>query len=91
MTYDPNNIFAKILRGEIPAHKVYEDAHTLAFMDIMPQTEGHALVIPKEHAETVFELSDEAAAACMATVRNMRIPSTAVACSVETTFSRKPK
>jgi len=69
MSYDTNNIFAKILRGEIPCIKLYEDAHTLAFMDIMPQTEGHALVIPKEAAVTLFELSDEAAAACMRTVR----------------------
>ena len=45
--YDPNNIFAKILRGEIPAHKIYEDEHTLAFMDVMPQCDGHCLVIPK--------------------------------------------
>ena len=45
--YDSNNIFAKILRGEIPAHKVYEDEHTLAFMDVMPQVDGHCLVIPK--------------------------------------------
>lgn len=71
MAYDTNNIFAKILRGEIPCIKLYEDAHTLAFMDIMPQAEGHALVIPKEPAITLFELSDEAAAACMATVRRI--------------------
>jgi histidine triad (HIT) family protein len=71
MAYDTNNIFAKIIRGEIPCIKLYEDAHTLAFMDIMPQVDGHALVIPKEHATTVFELSDEAAAACMKTVRKI--------------------
>ncbi|MCX7344229.1 MAG: HIT domain-containing protein [Alphaproteobacteria bacterium] len=47
MSYDPQNIFAKILRGEIPSHKVYEDADTLAFMDVMPQVDGHVLVIPK--------------------------------------------
>jgi len=47
MTYDSNNIFAKILRGEIPSTKVYEDEHTLAFMDVMPQSDGHTLVIPK--------------------------------------------
>jgi histidine triad (HIT) family protein len=46
--YDPNNIFSKILRGELPAHKVYEDAVALAFMDIMPRAEGHVLVIPKQ-------------------------------------------
>ncbi len=71
MAYDTNNIFAKILRGEIPCIKLYEDAHTLAFMDIMPQVDGHALVIPKEAATTLFELSDEAAAACMKTVRKI--------------------
>lgn len=71
MSYDTHNIFAKILRGEIPCIKLYEDEHTLAFMDIMPQTEGHALVIPKQAATTIFELSDEAAAACMRTVRKI--------------------
>ena len=71
MSYDSNNIFAKILRGEIPCIKLYEDARTLAFMDIMPQAEGHALVIPKEPAVTLFELSDAAAQACMATVRKI--------------------
>jgi histidine triad (HIT) family protein len=71
MSYDDNNIFAKILRGEIPCIKLYEDEHTLAFMDIMPHTEGHALVIPKQAAETLFELSDDAAAACMRTVRKI--------------------
>jgi len=62
MAYDPNNIFAKILRGEIPSVKVYEDDGTLAFMDVMPQADGHTLVIPKEDAETIFELSPEGAA-----------------------------
>lgn len=71
MAYDTNNIFAKILRGEIPCIKLFEDEHTLAFMDIMPQAEGHALVIPKEQATTLFELSDAAATACMATVRRI--------------------
>ena len=47
MTYDPTNIFAKILRGEIPCHRIYEDQHTLAFMDVMPQVDGHCLVLPK--------------------------------------------
>ena len=47
MTYDTQNIFAKILRGEIPCTKVYEDDHTIAFMDIMPQADGHTLVVPK--------------------------------------------
>ena len=47
MTYDNTNIFAKILRGEIPCHKVYEDEHALAFMDVMPMVDGHCLVVPK--------------------------------------------
>jgi hypothetical protein len=50
MTYDPNNVFAKVLRGELPCHKIYEDEDTLAFLDIMPRAEGHALVITKEKA-----------------------------------------
>ncbi|MGK0373731.1 MAG: histidine triad (HIT) family protein [Arenicella sp.] len=62
MTYDNNNIFAKILNGDIPCIKVYEDEQTLAFMDIMPQAEGHTLVIPKEAAVTIHDLSDDAAA-----------------------------
>ncbi len=56
MTYDQNNVFARILRGEIPNHTVYEDAHTLAFMDVMPQSDGHVLVIPKYPAQNIFEL-----------------------------------
>jgi histidine triad (HIT) family protein len=60
MAYDSSNVFARILRGEIPAHKVYEDAHTLAFMDVMPQADGHTLVIPKAPAENLFDLSPEA-------------------------------
>jgi histidine triad (HIT) family protein len=56
-------IFSKILRGEIPCHKVYEDAHVLAFLDINPISRGHTLVIPKEPAETLDKLSDDAAAA----------------------------
>jgi histidine triad (HIT) family protein len=59
MAYDPNNIFAKILRGEAPCFKVYEDDMTLAFMDVMPQAEGHTLVIPKFPAEDLFDLDPE--------------------------------
>jgi len=54
-TYDTNNIFAKILRGEIPAHKVYEDDHTLAFMDVMPQADGHVLVVPKAGSRNILD------------------------------------
>ena len=60
--YDSNNIFAKILRGEIPAFKVYEDEHTLAFMDVMPQSEGHTLVIPKTNARNFFDIDADALA-----------------------------
>lgn len=56
MSYDQQNIFAKILRGELPAIKVYEDDKTLAFMDIMPQAEGHTLVIPKTPAVTLLDI-----------------------------------
>ncbi len=56
MTYDPENIFAKIVRGEAPAYKVYEDEHTLAFMDLMPQAEGHTLVIPKSPAVDLLDI-----------------------------------
>jgi histidine triad (HIT) family protein len=53
--YDPGNIFAKILRGEIPCHKVYEDADALVFMDVMPQAPGHALVVPKAPSRNVLD------------------------------------
>ena len=56
-------VFSKILRGEIPSHRVYEDDHVLAFLDINPLSRGHTLVIPKEPAETIDQLSDDAAAA----------------------------
>ncbi|MEB5475911.1 HIT family protein [Acinetobacter pollinis] len=62
MNYDTQNIFAKILRGEIPAIKAYEDDRTLAFMDIMPQAQGHTLVIPKAQAVTLLDLSADDAA-----------------------------
>src|SRR5262245_8552974 len=71
MAYDTNNVFAKILRGELPASKVYEDADTFAFMDIMPRCEGHTLVIPKAPVRTVFDASPELLAACMRTVQKV--------------------
>nr|WP_294863529.1 HIT family protein [uncultured Pseudogulbenkiania sp.] len=73
MSYDSNNIFAQILRGQAPCIKVFEDQMTLVFMDIMPQADGHLLVIPKEPASQIFELSDNAAAACMLTARKAAI------------------
>ncbi|WP_027581222.1 HIT family protein [Bradyrhizobium sp. Ai1a-2] len=57
--YDPNNIFAKILRGELPCHKVYEDERVLAFLDIMPRAPGHTLVIPKTPARNIFDISPD--------------------------------
>jgi histidine triad (HIT) family protein len=71
MTYDKNNIFAKILRGEIPCVKVYEDGKTLAFMDVMPESDGHVLVLPKEPAQDVLDLSSDGMAAMMATTRKI--------------------
>ena len=55
-SYDPNNIFAKILRGELPAHKVYEDDKTFAFLDIMPRAPGHMLVVPKAPVRTLLDI-----------------------------------
>src|SRR3978361_430200 len=55
--YDSNNIFAKILRGEFPCHKVYEDDHVLAFLDIMPRAPGHTLVIPKAAARNILDIN----------------------------------
>lgn len=62
MVYDDQNIFARIIRNELPAIKIYEDDQVLAFMDIMPQAEGHTLVIPKSPAVTLLDLAPEAAA-----------------------------
>ena len=71
MAYDRNNIFAKVLRGELPSHKIYEDEDTLAFLDIMPRSDGHALVITKEAAIDLFDVSPEALAKLMAVVRKL--------------------
>lgn len=53
--YDDTNIFAKILRAEIPSHRVYEDEHTVALMDVMPQAPGHVLVVPKAPSRNIFD------------------------------------
>jgi histidine triad (HIT) family protein len=71
MTYDDSNVFAKILRGELPAHKVYEDSETLAIMDIMPRGPGHTLVMPKTPARNVLDATPAQLAACMATVQRI--------------------
>lgn len=73
MAYDDNNIFARILRGEIPANKVHEDAATLAFMDVMPQSDGHTLVIPRTAAENLFDLPPEDLAALVRTTQKIAI------------------
>lgn len=69
--YDPDNIFGKILRGEIPAHKVYEDEHSLAFMDVMPQGEGHTLVIPKAPSRGLLDAEPQTLAAVIGTVQRV--------------------
>ena len=71
MAYDSQNIFAKILRGEAPSFKIYEDDKTYAMMDIMPQTRGHLLILTKEGAETLLDLSVEGAQACVATAKKI--------------------
>ena len=71
MTYDPNNIFAKILRGEIPSHKIYEDEHTLAFMDVMPHVDGHCLVIPKVGSRNLLDAELSTLTPLMATVQRV--------------------
>jgi len=63
--YDPNNIFAKILRGELPAYKVYEDDKVLAFLDIMPRAPGHTLVLPKAAARNLLDVGADDLAAVM--------------------------
>jgi histidine triad (HIT) family protein len=71
MSYDTTNIFAKILRGEVPAHRLYEDADSLAFMDIMPRADGHALVIPKAPVRNMLDASPAQMAACLATAQRI--------------------
>lgn len=58
-SYDPENIFAKILRGDLPCHKVYEDGRTMAFMDIMPRADGHTLVIPKAPSRNILDIEPD--------------------------------
>jgi len=71
MAYDKDNIFARIVRGEIPCHKVYEDADTIAFMDIMPQAKGHTLVVPKVAGEDIFSTPPESLAAAIRTAQKV--------------------
>ena len=71
--YDNNNIFAKILRGELPAHKVYEDEHTLAFLDIMPRAPGHTLIIPKAPARNLLDIDTDSLSHVMKTAKKIAI------------------
>lgn len=71
MTYDPSNIFGKILRGEIPAHKVYEDEVALVMMDIFPQSRGHTLIVPKSPSRNLLDADPAALAAVMPTVQKV--------------------
>ena len=69
--YDPNNIFAKILRGELPCNKVYEDDRALVFLDIMPRAPGHALVIPKNPARNILDVAPDDLAHVMAVAQKV--------------------
>ncbi|MBB3771133.1 histidine triad (HIT) family protein [Angulomicrobium tetraedrale] len=71
MAYDPGNIFAKILRGELPAYRVYEDARVLAFLDIMPRAPGHTLVIPKAPSRNLLDIEPEDLAAVAAAAQRI--------------------
>jgi len=69
--YDPDNIFAKILRGEMPCYEVYQDDWTLAFLDIMPRVDGHTLVIPKAPSRNILDIAPADMAAVMETVQRI--------------------
>ena len=71
--YDTNNIFAKILRGEIPSHRVYEDEHTVAFMDVMPQANGHTLVIPKAPSRNILDADPETLSRLLPVVQKVAV------------------
>ena len=71
--YDPNNVYAKILRGEMPATKVFEDEVALAFMDIMPRADGHTLVIPKAPARNLFDIRPDVLAPLIQRVQKVAI------------------
>ncbi|MGE7369266.1 HIT family protein [Neorhizobium sp. NPDC001467] len=71
IAYDDGNIFAKILRGEIPCHRVYEDADTLAFMDVMPQAPGHVLVVPKKPSRNMLDADPAVLAKTIAVVQKI--------------------
>lgn len=78
--YDSANVFAKILRGELPSHTVYEDAETLAIMDIMPRADGHVLVLPKTACRNVFDAPADA-------LKSVALTTQTLARAVKTAFS----
>ena len=69
--YEPNNVFAKILRGELPSHKVYEDERAFAFLDIMPRAPGHTLVVPKAPARNILDVEPDDLAHVMAVAQKI--------------------
>lgn len=71
--YDDSNIFAKILRGEIPSHRVYEDDHAIAFMDVMPQAAGHTLVVPKSPSRNLLDADPQALAQLIPIVQKVAV------------------
>lgn len=71
VAYDTDNVFAKILRGELPSHKLYEDDKTLVIMDIMPRADGHVLVIPKAPSRNILDIAEEDLAAVALTTKRM--------------------
>jgi histidine triad (HIT) family protein len=71
MSYDDSNIFAKILRGEIPSHKIYEDEDTLAFMDVMPQAPGHVLIVPKAASRNLLDADPDVLARTIPVVQRV--------------------
>ena len=71
--YDDTNVFAKILRGELPAHQVYSDDDTIAFMDVMPQGNGHTLVVPRWEARNIFDAHPDTFAPLMRTVQKIAL------------------
>ncbi|TWB54752.1 histidine triad (HIT) family protein [Rhizobium sp. ERR 922] len=71
--YDDNNIFAKILKGDIPSYRVYEDEHTVAFMDVMPQSPGHTLVVPKAPSRNIFDADPAALQQAITVVQKIAV------------------
>ncbi|MCH9672579.1 MAG: HIT family protein [Gammaproteobacteria bacterium] len=73
MSYDNDNVFAKILRGELPSERVYEDDQALAFMDVMPRADGHVLVIPKTPARNLLDADAKQLASCIVVVQTVSL------------------